>query len=452
MATFVRSCSHPGEIPLSTGFDTTTSMLSYGCLTTPPPHGTSIDSPKFQTKTILGCGMNQSPMLSFSGEVISTSSITTQMGYPFSPYSTRTTTILKFPKVSQPPEASLPTHYNQHNEPYQLQTFVYPSVVLPKSEHDTAKASKDVPNGRIRGRTQGKKRGGEQKGANKRMKRDDTSTKVRTRDSRRQLILERNKLAAIKCRKRKQDEESALATCEQEMEQCNGELKKEFDELTVEIYFLKTQLLRHTDCSCTLIHKYMAHEARKSVVTLPPPPTLFQPETMLTVEHQSGSNGSTASDSSLIGVTNSYGLRTPELEIVPPIWPDMSQLDTSPSTEMFDTTMDVTQNGYIPASSKLMHWIPSMDGLSYPARELDIDHAGNSEPVVLPSLPPPPSVDSMLTISSPEELKGELKRMISSLGEHLQFTANTLENFPKHRVEHDVTGKTHLELSTGYGD
>ncbi|KAI5456215.1 hypothetical protein BGZ63DRAFT_435709 [Mariannaea sp. PMI_226] len=448
MATFVRSCSLPGEIPLSTGFDATTSTSSSGYLAISPPYGTNINSPGFQTKSILGCGMNQSPVLSTSGEVVSTSSITTQMGYPFSPYSTRTTTISKFPEVSQPPEASLPTHYNQYNEPYQLQTFVYPSVVLHKSEYDTAKASKDVPNGRIRGRTQGKKREGEQKGANKRMKRDDTSTKVRPRDSRRQLILDRNKLAAIKCRKRKQDEESALATCEQEMEQCNGELKKEFDELTAEIYYLKTQLLRHTDCSCTLIHKYMAHEARKSVDSLPPPPTLFQPETMLTVEHQSGSNGSIASDSSLIGVTNSYGLRTPELEIVPPIWPDMSQLDTSSSTEMFDTT----QNGYIPASSELMRWIPSMDGLSYPARELDIDHAGNSEPVVLPSLPPPPSVDIMLAISSPEELKGELKHMISSLGEHLQFTANTLENFPKHRVEHDVTGKRHLELSTGYGD
>ncbi|KAI5456229.1 hypothetical protein BGZ63DRAFT_435772 [Mariannaea sp. PMI_226] len=364
MAAFVGSYPPLGGIPLSTGFEATTPTLSSWCITIPPPYGTGIDSPKFQPKRILGCGVNHSSNPSFSGKVTSTSSISSQMGNWFSPYSTRATTVLRSEDL-QPPEASLPTHYNQHNEPYQLQNFIHPSDASPKSEEDTPKASKDVPNGRIRGRTRGEKRKGEQKGTKKKIKKDNSSTQVRPRDSRRQLILERNKVAAIRCRKRKQDKESELAACEQEMGKCNGQLKKEFDELTAEIYYLKTQLLRHTDCSCTLIHKYIAHEARQSVDTLPPPLTLFQPKTMLAVEHQSGSNGSGASIN-LTSITHSYGIQTPGLENEPPIWPDLSLIDTISSETVLSTTMDLTQNEYIPASSELMHWMPSMEEFSYP--------------------------------------------------------------------------------------
>ncbi|KAI5455830.1 hypothetical protein BGZ63DRAFT_409486 [Mariannaea sp. PMI_226] len=358
---FIRSPPSPGRIPLSTGFDATTSTLSSGCLTITSPYGTSIHSLGFQTKKIFGCGINHSPISSLSGEVTSISSITNQTGCPFSPDSTRTTAFSKFPEDSQPPEASLPTHYNQHNEPYQPQNFEYPSVVLPKSKDDTPKASKDLPNDR----TRGEKRKGEQKGTNKRVKRDKSSIKVRSRNSRGQFILERNKVAAVKCRKRKQGEESELAACEQEMEQCNGQLKKEFDDLKAEIYYLKTQLLRHTNCSCTLIHKYIAHEARKSIDTLPPPLTPFQPKAMLAVEQQPGSNGSGVSVS-LTSITHSYGNQASGLENEPPIWPDPSLMVTSSSETVLSTTMDLTQNEYIPASSKLMHWMPSIEEISYP--------------------------------------------------------------------------------------
>lgn len=85
------------------------------------------------------------------------------------------------------------------------------------------------------------------------------------KDPRRRRVIERNRIAATKCRLRKRDEASALASREQAMEDKNRYLSTCFDSLTAEIYHLKTQLLRHTDCNCMLIQKYIANEAQRSV-------------------------------------------------------------------------------------------------------------------------------------------------------------------------------------------
>ncbi|KND93794.1 hypothetical protein TOPH_01961 [Tolypocladium ophioglossoides CBS 100239] len=64
--------------------------------------------------------------------------------------------------------------------------------------------------------------------------------------------------------------------------------------------------------------------------------------------------------------------------------------------------------------------------------------AGETHPAdsnSMPSLPPPPSTNAMLGTSSPEELKGELHRIISSLSEHFQFTTESLAGLPVRRGE-----------------
>ncbi|RKK91053.1 hypothetical protein BFJ68_g16274 [Fusarium oxysporum] len=81
----------------------------------------------------------------------------------------------------------------------------------------------------------------------------------------RRRILERNRIAATKCRIRKRDEASALASREEAMKDQNRYLTACFDTLTDEIYYLKTQLLRHTNCNCVLIQNYIANEAKKCV-------------------------------------------------------------------------------------------------------------------------------------------------------------------------------------------
>ncbi|KAF5700007.1 hypothetical protein FMUND_14510 [Fusarium mundagurra] len=78
-------------------------------------------------------------------------------------------------------------------------------------------------------------------------------------------ILESNRIAATKCRIRKRNEASALASREEAIKDQNRYLTACFDTLTDEIYHLKTQLLRHTNCNCVLIQNYIANEAQKCV-------------------------------------------------------------------------------------------------------------------------------------------------------------------------------------------
>ncbi|KAH7231293.1 uncharacterized protein BKA55DRAFT_714352 [Fusarium redolens] len=107
-----------------------------------------------------------------------------------------------------------------------------------------------------------KKQSKEQKVTGQREKPDDDDL---PKDPRRRRVLERNRMAANKCRLRKRDEALALAAREETMEDQNRYLMTCFESLTVEIYHLKTQLLRHTECNCVLIQNYIANEAQKCV-------------------------------------------------------------------------------------------------------------------------------------------------------------------------------------------
>ncbi|MBD2358787.1 bZIP transcription factor [Tolypothrix sp. FACHB-123] len=81
----------------------------------------------------------------------------------------------------------------------------------------------------------------------------------------RHLVLERNRVAATKCRRRKRSEASMLASSEQEIEETHRYLSATASALRNEAYLLKTKLLEHTDCNCVLIQRYIAHEAKRSV-------------------------------------------------------------------------------------------------------------------------------------------------------------------------------------------
>ncbi|EXK25632.1 hypothetical protein FOMG_17731 [Fusarium oxysporum f. sp. melonis 26406] len=80
--------------------------------------------------------------------------------------------------------------------------------------------------------------------------------------------LERNRHAAAKCRARKQDQENALA-CEVEvLEGRHQQLSSCYNDLIEQIYHLKSEILRHSDCDCALIQQYIRSEAHKSVDVL----------------------------------------------------------------------------------------------------------------------------------------------------------------------------------------
>ncbi|KAH6871048.1 hypothetical protein B0T10DRAFT_500901 [Thelonectria olida] len=205
---------------------------------------------------------------------------------------------------------------------------------------------------------------GHRKGPSKVVKPEDSNVEVHPRETRRRRILERNRIAATKCRMQKRDEASALAAREQEMEELNRQLSRTLDELTAEIYDLKTQLLRHTDCNCILIQKYIAHEARKSVHGLTPCPSTSQPNMMPFVGYRSGPNGSKASVS-VASATDSYGIRTPETESAPHTQPDPPPQGSSSREAMFDMTIEPIQREHIPVSSQPMPGMPSMHEHDY---------------------------------------------------------------------------------------
>ncbi|KAH7471587.1 hypothetical protein FOMA001_g13053 [Fusarium oxysporum f. sp. matthiolae] len=119
----------------------------------------------------------------------------------------------------------------------------------------------ESPKPRKRGRKP-KKQPKEQKVAGQQEELDDDDL---PKNPRRRRVLERNRIAANKCRLRKRDEALALASREENMEGQHRYLMTCFDSLTVEVYHLKTQLLRHTECNCVLIQNYIANEAQKCV-------------------------------------------------------------------------------------------------------------------------------------------------------------------------------------------
>ncbi|KAI3574086.1 hypothetical protein IWW34DRAFT_885329 [Fusarium oxysporum f. sp. albedinis] len=129
----------------------------------------------------------------------------------------------------------------------------------------------EPPKSRKRGRKP-KKQPKEQKVTGQQEELDDDDL---PKDPRRRRVLERNRIAANKCRLRKRDEALALASREETMEDQNRYLMTCFDSLTVEVYHLKTQLLRHTECNCVLIQNYIANEAQKCVDRLAACSTAF---------------------------------------------------------------------------------------------------------------------------------------------------------------------------------
>ncbi|KAF4987569.1 hypothetical protein FGRMN_10282 [Fusarium graminum] len=155
------------------------------------------------------------------------------------------------------------------------------------------------------------------------------------RDPRHRRVLERNRLAATKCRLRKRDEASALASQEQAMEDQNRYLSSCFDSLTTEIYHLKTQLLQHTDCNCVLIQKYIANEAKKTVDGLTSCCSTVQPDNDPTSPFRRGSCHSGTSPS------ESLGLPTPEFEGISPTWSQPLPIGHASSSEVGEGNFDI---------------------------------------------------------------------------------------------------------------
>jgi hypothetical protein len=85
------------------------------------------------------------------------------------------------------------------------------------------------------------------------------------KDPKQRKTIERNRAATRKCRVRKRNDESTLSSREQAAEDQNRYLSGTYNALVGEVYFLKTELLRHTNCNCTLIQEYISNEAKRTI-------------------------------------------------------------------------------------------------------------------------------------------------------------------------------------------
>lgn len=76
---------------------------------------------------------------------------------------------------------------------------------------------------------------------------------------------EQNRLAAAKCRDRKRDLASTLNNEVEALKYRHDELSSYLNELRSEVIGLKTEVLRHTDCGCEFIQRYILAAANTTV-------------------------------------------------------------------------------------------------------------------------------------------------------------------------------------------
>ncbi|KAH6984226.1 hypothetical protein BKA56DRAFT_481950, partial [Ilyonectria sp. MPI-CAGE-AT-0026] len=210
------------------------------------------------------------------------------------------------------------------------------------SESSASGQAVELPKPRKRGRKP-KKQPKEQKAAGQQEKLDDNDLPT---DPHRSRVLERNRIAATKCRLRKRDEASALASRKQAMEDQNRYLSTCFDSLAAEVYYLKIQLLRHTDCNCLLIQECIANEAKKFVDGLLAGSSAFHIYgSSLSPDYGSSSGASTA---------NSLNMHSPEADNFPPTWTNSFQQGpraTEVRNDMFDMGLEPFQMAAMPPDS-----------------------------------------------------------------------------------------------------
>lgn len=79
--------------------------------------------------------------------------------------------------------------------------------------------------------------------------------------AKREMYLEKNRIAAIKCRQKKKMWESELVAQARELSAARACLRPCVTALREEVIALKTELLKHVNCGCTAIHEYLTQSA-----------------------------------------------------------------------------------------------------------------------------------------------------------------------------------------------
>lgn len=80
-------------------------------------------------------------------------------------------------------------------------------------------------------------------------------------EEKRNRFLERNRVAASKCRQKKKEWTNNLEARARKLQNENGQLTLMVGSLKDEVLFLKSEMLKHSDCDCDRIRQYLNQEA-----------------------------------------------------------------------------------------------------------------------------------------------------------------------------------------------
>ncbi|KAI1317222.1 hypothetical protein EDD11_008814 [Mortierella claussenii] len=104
-----------------------------------------------------------------------------------------------------------------------------------------------------------------------------SSTEEETPELKRQKFLERNRMAASKCREKKRLQTLKTISDADEITARNQALHETLDQLQEEVRRLKNQILCHRDCGCDVIQKFVKTSFNYSAVGVSSPTSLLMP-------------------------------------------------------------------------------------------------------------------------------------------------------------------------------
>lgn len=89
-----------------------------------------------------------------------------------------------------------------------------------------------------------------------------TRRRCRSETEKRDVIKQRNRVAASKCRQKKKEKVDELKEMKSSLERRNSELQLEYQRLRQELGMVKRHLIRHTDCNDPNIDRWVENEAK----------------------------------------------------------------------------------------------------------------------------------------------------------------------------------------------
>lgn len=92
---------------------------------------------------------------------------------------------------------------------------------------------------------------------------NNTNDPTKPEDVKRSKFLERNRVAASKCRQKKKEWTQNLENRARELQKNNNQLRMVIDSCSQEILFLKGELLKHSQCDCESIQSFIKSDIHK---------------------------------------------------------------------------------------------------------------------------------------------------------------------------------------------